>query len=362
MEYVPSRSLLQVIHEDGPLPVARVAEIGLAVLSALIAANRVGVVHRDVKPSNVLIADDGRVVLTDFGSAAIDQGEGVLTRTGVILGSPRYIAPERARNGIATPESDLWSLGATLYEAVEGQAPYARETTMDTLVALATQKPDPIRQAGALKPVLNGLLQKDPRARMKAVEVEERLRRIASAPNAVAVRPVPAQRRPARSGEVIDRRRARTSRRPARRAVARTPGARRGRRARRKRPRRRGRRRSRRWLTVAAAAAGLMLAGGAVTYALDTPPWPAAAGRPRTGPDRRAAGCAALAPPRRPPPPTRTRCPPASPGTRARAASASPCRPDGRRSKKEGRRPRSARSAGRHRWWSATGRHRTRTW
>ena len=102
----------------------------------------------------------------------------MLTRTGVILGSPRYIAPERARNGIATPESDLWSLGATLYEAVEGRAPYTRETTLETLVALATQKPDPIRRAGPLKPVLNGLLQKDPRARMKAAE-----RREAAAPH-----------------------------------------------------------------------------------------------------------------------------------------------------------------------------------
>ena len=152
MEYVPARSLLELIQDDGPLPVTRVAEIGLAVLSALIAANRAGVVHRDVKPSNVLIADDGRVVLTDFGSAVIDEGEGVLTRTGIILGSPRYISPERARNGVATPESDLWSLGATLYEAVEGRAPYTRETTLETLVALATQKPDPIRRAGRSSP------------------------------------------------------------------------------------------------------------------------------------------------------------------------------------------------------------------
>ena len=276
MEYVPSRSLLQVIHDNGPLPVAQVADIGLAVLSALTAANRVGVIHRDVKPSNVLVADDGRVVLTDFGSAIIDQGEGVLTRTGVILGSPRYISPERARNGIATPESDLWSLGATLYEAVEGQAPYARETTLDTLVALATQKPDPIRKAGALKPVLNGLLQKDPRSRMKAGDVEERLRRIASAQNAVGVSPVPAQRRPAQFGEVIDNM-ARPDEpaslpegpslgRPAPVEDAGPPQT---------PPGVAGRRRSRRWLIVAAAATGLVLAGGAATYALDIPPWPA---------------------------------------------------------------------------------------
>jgi serine/threonine protein kinase len=183
MEYVRARSLLEVIEQNGPLPVEQVATIGLAVLSALDAANGVGVVHRDVKPSNVLIADDGRVVLTDFGSALIDESEGALTRTGVILGSPRYIAPERARNGIATPESDMWSLGATLYEAVEGRAPYSRETTLETLVALATEKPDPVRLAGPLRPVLAGLLQKNPRARMRSADVAARLRRIAHGQN-----------------------------------------------------------------------------------------------------------------------------------------------------------------------------------
>jgi eukaryotic-like serine/threonine-protein kinase len=203
MEYVPSRSLLQVIKENGPLPVNQVAGIGLAVLSALDAANRVGVLHRDVKPSNVLIADDGRVVLTDFGSAMIDESEGALTRTGVILGSPRYIAPERARDGTATPESDMWSLGATLYEAVEGRAPYTRETTLETLVALATEKPDPIRLAGPLKPVLTGLLQKNPHARMKPAEVEERLRGIADVQNAIRLRHVPAPRRPVHLGDVM---------------------------------------------------------------------------------------------------------------------------------------------------------------
>ncbi len=194
MEYVPSRSLLQVIKENGPLPPSQVAGIGLAVLSALDAAQRVGVVHRDIKPSNVLVADDGRVLLTDFGSAMIDEGEGALTQTGIILGSPRYIAPERAANGVSTLESDLWSLGATLYEAVEGRAPYTRETTMAMLVALATERPDPLERAGALKPVLNGLLHKNPRSRMRLPEVEERLRRVADVQNAVRLHQVPAPR------------------------------------------------------------------------------------------------------------------------------------------------------------------------
>ncbi len=207
MEYVRSRSLLQVIRENGPLPVDQVAGIGLAVLSALDAANRVGVLHRDVKPSNVLIADDGRVVLTDFGSAMIDEGEGALTRTGVILGSPQYIAPERVQTGVSTAEADLWSLGATLYDAVEGRPPYTRETTLATLIALSRDKPDPTKLAGPLKPVLKGLLQRNPRDRMKPVEVEERLRRVADVQTTVRLRHVPGlgaePPRPADLAEVV---------------------------------------------------------------------------------------------------------------------------------------------------------------
>ena len=178
MEYVRSRSLLQVLEENGALPVDEVARIGLAVLAALGAANEVGVLHRDVKPSNVLIADDGRVVLTDFGSALLDEKAGTITREGLVLGSPHYIAPERARAGISTLESDLWSLGATLYHAVEGHIPYVRTSTMEMLVALTEQEPDPMSRAGPLRPVISGLLEKDPRARISAAEAERRLRQI----------------------------------------------------------------------------------------------------------------------------------------------------------------------------------------
>jgi Protein kinase domain len=180
MEYVPSRSLHEVIIEDGPLEPEQAARIGLAILAALAAAHRAGVLHRDVKPGNVLLARDGRVVLTDFGLATFDGGEGALTLPGLVFGSVRYVPPERARDGTATPESDLWSLGATLYAAVEGRSPYARTSAMATLTALATEPPDPPRRAGPLKPVLAGLLRRDPRDRLRPDDVRRMLQRVAA--------------------------------------------------------------------------------------------------------------------------------------------------------------------------------------
>ena len=177
MELIRSRSLYDTIKEDGPVSPRRAAEIGLAVLAALRAAHNAGVWHRDVKPGNVLLAEDGRVVLTDFGLATF-EGDGTVTRAGVILGSAQYIAPERARAGAFGPESDMWSLGATLYAAVEGRSPYARDTPMATLTALATAPPDPPRRAGPLRQVLIGLLRKNPRLRMRPAEVEKLLLRI----------------------------------------------------------------------------------------------------------------------------------------------------------------------------------------
>jgi hypothetical protein len=180
MEYVPSRSLQQVIDADGPLEPRRVALIGLEVLAALDAAHRAGVRHRDVKPANVLLADDGRVVLTDFGIATI-EGDSVVTSSDVVIGSPKYLSPERVRHGVVGPASDLWSLGATLYAAVEGRSPYERPSAMATLTALAADEPDPARQAGALQPVLDGLLRKDPDERIDGAEAERRLRTAAAA-------------------------------------------------------------------------------------------------------------------------------------------------------------------------------------
>ncbi|MFI5888720.1 serine/threonine-protein kinase [Actinoplanes sp. NPDC051513] len=212
MEYVPSRSLHQVINEDGPYSPVAAARIGLSVLDALSAAHRAGVLHRDVKPHNVLIGKDGRVVLTDFGLATFVD-DGAVTGPGLVVGSPQYVSPERARDGASTVESDMWSLGATLYAAVEGRSPYARENAMSTLMALATESPDQPERAGTLGPVLLGLLRHDPAARLTASEVERRLRMVvaaapgggnvpsprrarvsASAAAPVSVRTLPAQR------------------------------------------------------------------------------------------------------------------------------------------------------------------------
>ncbi|RKN51274.1 serine/threonine protein kinase [Micromonospora endolithica] len=172
MEYVPSRSVQQILGTEGPLEPRRAARIGLAVLAALRAAHAAGVLHRDVKPHNVLVADDGRVVLTDFGLATFVSGDGGMTGPGLVLGSPQYVAPERARDGVSDTRTDLWSLGATLYAAVEGQSPYARVNMMATLSALASEDPTPARRAGPLRPVLDGLLQRDPARRLTAAEAE----------------------------------------------------------------------------------------------------------------------------------------------------------------------------------------------
>ncbi|WP_433343150.1 serine/threonine-protein kinase [Micromonospora sp. CA-111912] len=175
MEYVPSRSLQNVLDTSGPVSPREAASIGLALLAALRAAHHAGVLHRDVKPANVLIAHDGRVMLTDFGLAVFDDGDPTMTRPGLVLGSPQFVAPERAAEGCSSVEADLWSLGATLHASVEGRSPYARSTAMATLSALATREPDPAPHAGPLGPVLAGLLRRDPRDRTDHDETQRRL-------------------------------------------------------------------------------------------------------------------------------------------------------------------------------------------
>ena len=171
MELVAGRSLAEVIRADGPLPEERVAEIGVRVLDALTAAHAQGVLHRDVKPANILL-DGDRVILTDFGIAAVTS-DTTVTETGV--GSPEYLAPERVNGAPASPAADLWSLGVTLCAALRGESPFQRSDTQGTLAAVLTFDPPPIPRAPTLWPVLSTLLHKDPRQRPAATDVLEAL-------------------------------------------------------------------------------------------------------------------------------------------------------------------------------------------
>ncbi|HEX6684179.1 MAG TPA: serine/threonine-protein kinase [Candidatus Limnocylindrales bacterium] len=178
MQYLPGGSLQDMLTKRDTLPPQRAARIGLDLLAALRATHKVGVVHRDIKPGNVLFGEDGQAVLTDFGIATV-PGDPFKTRTGILLGSPAYLAPERARGGKAGPEADMWSLGATLFAAVEGQPPFGRASTMETLLSLVNDPvPEPAR-AGALAPALKGLLDKNPATRMRPADAEGLLRRAA---------------------------------------------------------------------------------------------------------------------------------------------------------------------------------------
>jgi hypothetical protein len=192
MEYVESRSLHDVVAQDGPLSHRDAAHVGLGVLAALRAAHAAGVLHRDVKPHNVLIAANGRVVLGDFGLATFADAEH--TGSEPIMGSPHFVAPERLRSGATDAASDLWSLGATLYALVEGRPPFARETATESLSALVTEPPDPVTRPGPLNAVIAALLVKDPAQRMTAEDAEVALRRITD--RAVGVSAVPQPRRP----------------------------------------------------------------------------------------------------------------------------------------------------------------------
>ncbi|MYT25158.1 protein kinase, partial [Streptomyces sp. SID7760] len=174
MEYIDGPSLADAAKAAGRIEPAEAARIGLHVLGALRAAHAVGVLHRDVKPGNVLLAKDGRVLLTDFGIAAI-EGDSSITRTGEIVGSIDYLAPERVTGGTPGTSSDLWSLGATLYTAVEARSPFRRTSPISSLQAVVNDEPPALRQAGALGPVITALLRKDPGDRPSAQETERML-------------------------------------------------------------------------------------------------------------------------------------------------------------------------------------------
>jgi eukaryotic-like serine/threonine-protein kinase len=178
MEYVAAPSLGRVIRDRGPLPPVKVAAIALRVLDAMVTAQAAGVQHRDIKPANILLDDTGRVVLTDFGIAR-HVGDETLTSAGLLVGSPDYLAPERAR-GLPTPglAADLWSLGATMYHAVEGVLPFDRDGALPTLAAVVMDEPPPPKLAGPLRPIIDGLLVKDPAHRLDADRTRAMLQRV----------------------------------------------------------------------------------------------------------------------------------------------------------------------------------------
>ncbi|WP_246281767.1 serine/threonine-protein kinase [Fodinicola acaciae] len=181
MEYLPSRSLAEVIDEDGPLPPERVADIGAQAADALAAAHRVGIVHRDVKPANILLGDDGTTKITDFGISRAN-GDVTVTKTGVLTGTPAYLSPEAARGQPTGPPSDVFALGATLFAGVEGEPPFGRDdNTMALLHLIATGRINQPHKAGRLGPALLRMLSDNPENRPTMAEVAKELAALAKA-------------------------------------------------------------------------------------------------------------------------------------------------------------------------------------
>jgi eukaryotic-like serine/threonine-protein kinase len=164
MELVKAPTLADLVRAEGPLPVQRVAKIGVQIASALEAAHQAGIVHRDVKPANVMVPERGVAKLADFGIASL-QGDPQLTSTGLVIGSPAYMAPEQARGEASGPPVDFWALGATMFYAVEGEPPFDRGTSIATLAAVVSDPPRRPERAGPLSPLLAALLDKDPSSR-----------------------------------------------------------------------------------------------------------------------------------------------------------------------------------------------------
>ena len=175
MELVSTTTLATLVEEHGPLSPRRTAQVGLELLAALEAAHRQGIVHRDVKPANVMVLPGGSVKLTDFGIASI-RDHPSLTMTGQVFGSPSYMPPEQAQGHRSGPAADLWGLGSTLYYAVEGRPPFEREGAIPTLTAVVNEDPPEAQRAGPLAPTIRALLAKDPAARPPINLVRQELR------------------------------------------------------------------------------------------------------------------------------------------------------------------------------------------
>ncbi|MEX0835009.1 MAG: protein kinase [Nitriliruptor sp.] len=178
LELVEQPTLDALILRDGPLDETMAATVAFGLLDALLAAHEVGIVHRDVKPSNIFVTDDGAVKLTDFGIASV-EGHARLTRTGATMGSPQFIAPEQALGHDAAPAADLWGLGASLYFAVEGVPPFERNNAVATVHAVVHEPARPFERADALVPIISRLLEKEPSSRPDAAAIRADLARIA---------------------------------------------------------------------------------------------------------------------------------------------------------------------------------------
>jgi hypothetical protein len=185
MELVSAPTLEELVRAEGPLAPERAARLGLGLLDALEAAHRAGIVHRDLKPRNVMVRPDGAPKLADFGIASV-QGDPRLTATGLVVGSPAYMAPEQVEAQPVSPATDLWALGATLWFAVEGQPPFGGGE-FQTLSAIVNGQPRRPERLGPLTPVLARLLVKDPAARATPAELRPLLRQIAAGQGATAV-------------------------------------------------------------------------------------------------------------------------------------------------------------------------------
>ncbi|NUT48388.1 MAG: serine/threonine protein kinase [Saccharothrix sp.] len=181
MELVEAATLSTLISTHGPMPPNQVVSIALQALSALETAHQAGIVHRDVKPGNLMVRPDGKLKLTDFGIAqAVDDPR--LTTSGSLIGSPAYMAPERIHGHEAGPASDLWALGATLCYAVEGWSPFERSSTASTLHAIMSETPRLTRATGVLGAVITGLLIADPNARLSGPQARAMLSSIGNQP------------------------------------------------------------------------------------------------------------------------------------------------------------------------------------
>ncbi|MFG3438798.1 serine/threonine-protein kinase [Nonomuraea sp. NPDC047897] len=176
MRLVAGRSLAEEVEASGALSPRRAAEVGLQLLDALTAAHAEGVLHRDVKPQNVLLDSDGNAVLGDFGIALLAGATRPMTESGLVVGTLGYVAPERLAGAAPGPASDLWSLGATLYFAVEGRQAYDTGDVVTTIAAIVSREPEPMRRAGPLVPVIAGLMARDADARLDASAAREHLR------------------------------------------------------------------------------------------------------------------------------------------------------------------------------------------